>query len=177
MSTKVLVAFATRYSSTQEVAEAVAASLQESGGAVDLQLLREVRTLAGYSAPVMGAPLFMLRWHKDALGFLSRHREGLMERSVAVFALGPVHEPYDEQKRKDSRAQLDRELARFIWFKPIAIEMFGGKYDPALLRFPISTLAGKGPASDLGNRKAIRGWASDLSRKLEPSEPRLSESG
>jgi len=95
MPSLVLVGYATRYGSTQEVAEAVAAALREGGLEVDIRLLREVRTLAGYSAVVLGAPLFMFRWHKDALRFLSRHREALLERPVAIFALGPVHDPYD----------------------------------------------------------------------------------
>ena len=85
MSTSVLVGYATRYGSTQEVAEAVAATLRECGLAVDIQLIREVRTLAGYSAVVIGAPLFMFHWHKDALNFLSRHRKDLTERSCGSF--------------------------------------------------------------------------------------------
>ena len=86
MSTLVLVGYATRYGSTQGVAEAVAATLHECGLEVDIRPMREVRTLAGYSAVVLGAPLFMLRWHKDALDFLSQHREALTERRVAGFA-------------------------------------------------------------------------------------------
>ena len=54
MSSVVLVGYATRYGSTQEVAEAVAATLRENGHAVDIQPMREVRTLAGYSAVVLG---------------------------------------------------------------------------------------------------------------------------
>jgi len=162
MPSLVLVGYATRYGSTQEVAEAVAAALREGGLEVDIRLLREVRTLAGYSAVVLGAPLFMFRWHKDALRFLSRHREALLERPVAIFALGPVHDPYDEQEWQDSRAQLDKELAKFPWFTPVALEMFGGKYDPAKLRFPIKQLAGEAPASDLRDWTAIRTWAADL---------------
>ena len=162
MSSLVLVGYATRYGSTQEVAEAVTATLRECGLGVDIRLLREVRTLAGYSAVVLGAPLFMFRWHKDALRFLSRHREALMERPVAVFALGPVHDPYDEEEWRDSRAQLDKELAKFPWFTPVALEMFGGKYDPANLRFPINQLAGEAPASDIRDWTAIRAWAADL---------------
>ncbi len=42
MSTSVLVAYATRYGSTKEVAEAIAQTLGESGLAVDLQPLRDV---------------------------------------------------------------------------------------------------------------------------------------
>ena len=162
MSSLVLVGYATRYGSTQQVAEAVAATLRECGLAVDIRPMREVRTLAGYSAVVLGAPLFMFRWHKDALRFLSRHREALTERPVAVFALGPTHDPYDEEEWQDSRAQLDKELAKFPWLTPVALEMFGGKYDPAKLRFPINLLAGKEPASDLRDGAAIRTWAADL---------------
>jgi menaquinone-dependent protoporphyrinogen oxidase len=171
MSTSILVGYATRYGSTQEVAEAVAATLRERGLAVDLQPMRQVRTLTGYSAVVLGAPLFMFRWHKDALRFLSRHRNALTERPVAVFALGPVHDPYDEQEWQDSRAQLDKALVQFPWLTPVALEVFGGKYDPEKLRFPISLFAGKEPASDLRDWTAIRAWAGNLAAKLEPTLP------
>jgi menaquinone-dependent protoporphyrinogen oxidase len=171
MSTSVLVGYATRYGSTQEVAEAVTATLRECGLAVDIQPMREVRSLAGYSAVVLGAPLYMFRWHKDARRFLSRHREALIERPVAVFALGPVHDPYDEKEWQDSRAQLDKELAKFPWFTPVALEMFGGKFDPAKLRFPINLLAGQEPASDVRDWTAIRAWARNLAAQLEPDLP------
>ena len=90
MLASVLVGYATRYGSTQEVAEAVAATLREHGLEVDIQSMRKVRTLAGYSAVVLGAPLYIFHWDKDALRFLSRHREALTERPLAIFALGPV---------------------------------------------------------------------------------------
>jgi menaquinone-dependent protoporphyrinogen oxidase len=169
MSTSVLVAYATRYGSTQEVAEAVAATLRESGLEVDLQPMRTVGTLTGYSAIVLGAPLYMFRWHKDALRFLARHRQALTERPVAVFALGPVHDPYDESEWQSSRAQLDKELAKFPWLVPVAVEIVGGKFDPAKLRFPINLFAGKEPASDIRDWTAIRAWASDLPGKLQPA--------
>ena len=162
MSLLVLVGYATRYGSTQEVAEAVAATLRECGLEVDIQPMRKVRTIAGHSAVVLGAPLFMFRWHEDALRFLSRHREALMERPVAVFALGPVHDPYDEDEWQSSHDQLDKELAKYPWLTPVALEMFGGKYDPAKLRFPVNLLAGKEPASDLRDWTSIRDWAANL---------------
>jgi len=162
MSSQVLVGYATRYGSTQEVAEAIAATLREGGLDVDVQPLREVRTLEGYGAVVLGAPLFMFRWHKEALRFLSQHHQALMERPMAVFVLGPVHDPHDEQEWQDSRAQLDKELAKFPWFKPAALEMFGGKYDPAKLCFPLNKFAGEEPASDIRDWAAIRLWAEGL---------------
>ena len=109
MSASILVAYATRYGSTQEVAEAVAAALREDGQTVDCRPAKEVRSLDGYTAVVVGAPLYMFRWHKDAKSFLSRHRQALMARPVAVFAMGPLK---DEAKDwQDVRAQLDKELA------------------------------------------------------------------
>lgn len=104
----------------------------------------------------------MFRWHKDAKRFLSRHREALLERPVAIFALGPVHDPHDEEEWQNSWSQLDEELAKFPWLKPAAIEMFGGKYDPQKLRFPINVLAGDAPATDIRDWDAIRAWAADL---------------
>ena len=171
MPSLILVGYATRYGSTQEVAETVAATLRECGFEVDVQPLRKVGTLAKYNGIVLGAPLFMFHWHKDALDFLSRHRRDLMERPVAVFVIGLVHDPHDEKEWEASRSQLDKALAKHPWFKPIALEMFGGKYDPAKLGFLLKKMAGKEPASDIRDWTTIRAWVRELAAKLEPILP------
>lgn len=168
MSVKFLVAYATRYGSTEEVAYEITNELRVHIPSVDCRLLREVDTIAGYDAVIIGAPLFMFRWHKDALRFLSRHRTALLEIQVAVFALGPVHDPHDEQEWQASRDQLDKELSKYPWFKPAALEMFGGKYDPESLKFPLKMFAGSEPASDIRDWDAIRAWAKELAEKLMP---------
>jgi len=167
MSASVLVGYATKYGSTQEIAEAVAATLRKAGLEVDCQPMRQVRTLDGYRAVVLGAPLYMFRWHKDARRFLSRHREALAKRPVAVFALGPFHDK--EEEWKEVRAELDKELAKFPWFRPVAVEVFGGKFDPKNLGFPLSLIPAlrQMPASDIRDWTAIRAWASNLVSKLQ----------
>jgi menaquinone-dependent protoporphyrinogen oxidase len=172
MSSTVLIAYATRYGATQEVAETVAAALRESGLAVDIQPMRAVRTLEGYRALVLGAPLYIGHWHKDAQRFLARHREALMSRPVALFTLGPTHP--DEQEWAGVHAQLEQELAKYPWLQPVALELFGGKYDPAQLRFPDSVLARlpasplhQRPASDVRDWTAIRTWANSLAAQLQ----------
>jgi menaquinone-dependent protoporphyrinogen oxidase len=162
MTKLVLVGYATQYGSTKEVAEAIAGTLRESGLEVDLQPLSKVRTLESYSAVVLGAPLLMFHWHRDALTFLSRHRNALSERPVAIFALGPTHEPHEDAEWKSSQEQLDKELAKYPWLKPASIKLLGGKYDPALLRFPLNLMAGKEPASDIRDWESIQAWAGGL---------------
>jgi menaquinone-dependent protoporphyrinogen oxidase len=167
MPDPILVAYGTRSGSTKEVAEAVAATLREHNLDVDIQAMKTVSSLAGYRAVVLGAPLIMGRWHKDARRFLSRHKAALEECPAAVFALGPVHNV--EEEWQGARGQLDKTLAKYPQFKPIAIEVFGGKFDPALLGFPWKLLPGlkKIPSSDIRDWTAICTWASNLAEKFQ----------
>ena len=166
MSVSILAAYASRSGSTQEVAETIAATLEADGLTVVCEPVSKVRTLEGYSAVVLGAPLYMFRWHKDAKQFLSRHRDALLRRPVAVFALGPFHA--DEKEFQAARGQLDKELLQFPWFAPVAIEIFGGKFNPTQLRFPLNLIPAlrKMPPSDIRDWAAIRTWASGLADQL-----------
>ena len=165
MADRILIGFATRSGSTQEVAEAVAEALRGKGLQADLRPLRFVRSLAGYHMIVLGAPLYMFRWHRDATNFLSRHKDALSKLPVAVFALGPFHD--EEKEWQDIRAQFDKELAKAPWFAPVAREVFGGAFDPAKLRFPFNLIPAlkKMPASDIRNWDVIRAWAGDLASR------------
>lgn len=169
MARGVLVAFATMYGSTKEVAEAIAENLRGAGFDVDVKAAREVRTLDGYDVVVLGAPLISHRLQKDARRLLARHEKALAGVPVAVFALGPCKDPRDEDEWRDCRGQFDGELAELGWLKPIAAELFGGRFDPALLTFPWNKLAGAEPASDARDWGAIETWATGLSVLLERS--------
>ncbi len=159
----VLVTYATRYGSTQEVAEKIANILHDAGFEVDMKPMQEVERLDAYEAVVLGAALYNARWHSDAHQFMAHHQADLKQRTVAIFALGPLGTSDAAMQR--SRHQLDRELARYSWLKPVALEMFAGKYDP--------TKPGMGflyrllPVRDYRNWEAISAWAKALSAKLK----------
>jgi menaquinone-dependent protoporphyrinogen oxidase len=162
MERPVLVTYATKYGSTEEVARAIAETLRESGVAVELLSARSVHSLAGYCAAVLGAPLYIGRMHGDARRFLSVNRSDLMKMPVALFVLGPV-----EKKEKDwvgARQQMEKELTKFPWLSPVAKEILGGKFDPTKIGFPFNMIPAlrKIPASDARDWTAIRTWASEL---------------
>jgi menaquinone-dependent protoporphyrinogen oxidase len=155
----VLVAYATKMGSTKEVAEAVADALRGAGREVEFAPLREVRTLVGLDLVVIGAPLYMFKWHGDARAFLARFRQALPGLPTAVFALGPFEDT--EKDWKSVREMFDRELAKFPWFSPAVREVFGGAFDPAKLAFPYTLVPGlkKMAAKDIRDWNAIRAWA------------------
>ncbi len=167
MTSSILVAYATSYGSTQEVAQSVAEMLRGRGLEIEVQPAKKVKALTGYRAVVLGAPLYMFRWHPDALHFLARHRAVLAWLPTAIFALGPFHNKEDELR--SAREQLDKELAKFPWLKPAAIEVFAGRFDPDKLRFPYSLIGPlkKMPASDERDWEAIRTWAREIAEVLK----------
>ena len=98
--------------------------------------------------------------HQDAARFLAKHRLELAERPPAIFALGP--KTADAQGLAESRAQLDKALAKVPEVEARSVAVFGGVVDPAKLRFPLSRL----PASDARDWDAIDEWADDVAATL-----------
>jgi menaquinone-dependent protoporphyrinogen oxidase len=152
----VLVAYASKHGSTQEVAEAVAAALRERGLSVDVRPASGVKTVEPYEAVVLGGALYAGRWHGDARRFLDDHRGALAGRALAVFAMGP--RTVDAREVSASRAQLDKALRRVPEVTPAGVAIFGGVLDPARLRFPFNRL----PASDARDWHAIEAWSDEM---------------
>jgi menaquinone-dependent protoporphyrinogen oxidase len=164
MERKILVTYASTHGSTREIAEVVAETLGRCGLTVDIQPLRKVRQLDGYQAVVLGAPLYIFRWHKDARRFLTRFQKRLAKGlPAAVFAGGPFSTG-DEAEWQEVRTRFAQELARYDWFKPMAVEIVGGRFDPDNLRFPWNLLPAlrQMQPSDLRDWNAIRTWAASL---------------
>ena len=161
----VLVAYATNYGSTREVAEAVSVALAEHGVYAIVRATCDVDALDEASAVVLGGALYFFRLHKDARRFLSRHREALKDMSVAVFAMGPVKDTKEEFA--GACKQLDRALSRKPWLSPVSVKVFGGCFDPTGLRFPHNNpWMRRMPSSDIRNWGAIGSWAASLPQAL-----------
>ena len=71
--TNVLVAYASKYGATAELAEAIAERLRESGLQADCREADGVKSLDPYDAVVLGSAVYMARWRGGARKFLRRH--------------------------------------------------------------------------------------------------------
>lgn len=169
MVEKILVTYATKYGSTQGVAEAITQQLRSIGQSVDLIPARDVKSVDGYRAIVIGSPLYIGNILGDASKFLSHYKKQLTSLPVAFFVLGPL-----EKKPKDMadvQVQLDTMLNnKYSWFKPAVVEIFTGAMDMDKFRFPDSLLKLMPAAKnnelfrtyDGRDWDAIRAWADSL---------------
>jgi len=155
----ILVAYATRNGSTQQVAEAIGTVAIASGEGVRVAPLSTLRgPLTGWDLVVVGAPIYNGRWHRDAHRFLRRHRAELARLPVAVFGMGPRRDDAEAWRR--SRTQLDRALAKHAWLTPLSVGLFGG-VDPAR-RVPRER-------RDLRDWSEIATWAAEALARSAPA--------
>lgn len=162
MTKRVLVAYASRYGSTEEVAERVAEVLKKQGLGVDLVRAKEVKDISGYDAVVIGSPVIAFRWLGGARRFLKKHTDALGKIPVACFALGLT---LMEDTEKNRSEMLKRFKPIIEKVKPVDIGLFGGRWDKKragffMRLFPL-------PEGDWRKWDKIEAWAEGLPDKLK----------
>jgi menaquinone-dependent protoporphyrinogen oxidase len=85
---RVLVVYASRHGSTEEIATRIAARLADAGSAVDLLQVDQVKTLGEYDAVVFGAPVYDQSWPPEADRFVADHRDALAVLPLWLFSVG-----------------------------------------------------------------------------------------
>ncbi len=153
---RVLVAYASKYGSVEEVARFVAGVLCDEGAACDVVAAHEAPHVDGYDLVVLGTGLYMSRLHRDARRFLRRHKDALAHVPFAVFAMGPLSN--DPQEKEKVRPQLEHGLERYPEIAPVATEIFGGVIVPEKMSFPYNRM----PAGDHRDWDEIRRFAASL---------------
>jgi menaquinone-dependent protoporphyrinogen oxidase len=90
MAGKVLVAFASKYGATKEIAEKIGEVLKQEGLQADVLPVKSVKNLADYQAIVIGSAVYMFNWRKEASNFLQSNEKTLSGLPVWVFSSGPT---------------------------------------------------------------------------------------
>jgi menaquinone-dependent protoporphyrinogen oxidase len=157
--TRILVAYASKHGSTEEVARAIGRHLRKAGHHVDIRKAAVVTDVDPYDGVIIGGSLYMGRWHADARKFLRRHRAALEGRTLAAFALGPLTN--EESKVADSCKQLRNALTH-LDVHPSCVTVFGGVVDPQKLPFPLSRMA----HTDARDWPEIEAWAGEVGSRF-----------
>lgn len=167
MPQKVLIAYSTKYGSTQQVAESIAESMRAKYYSIDLLPARDVKTLDGYEAVILGTPIYAGQILGDTRKFITRFEARLKEIPSALFILAPLSN--NPQEVLGVKAQYAVNQKKFPWYSPVDVQIFAGALDLKKLRFPDSLIklyrsSPKNPMKSQDNRdwKAIQSWAAKL---------------
>ncbi len=172
MNKKVLITYTSRYGSTKEVAEKITVFFREQGFDAEILPILKVKSITNYHTVVLGTPFYFGSWPKDVHNFLERNHESLLKTRIAIFCLGPTGDDGDDIQA--IQGQIEKDLVRHPWLKPVSTQMFGGKYDPAKLRFPDTLIAAlpaspmhDKPFSDMRDWVAIQKWSEGQAQQIQ----------
>jgi menaquinone-dependent protoporphyrinogen oxidase len=188
---KILVAYVTNAGSTTQVAETIAGELGQEGASVDVKQIKDVASLDGYDAVVVGGPM-ILGWHRDAVNFVVQHQAALSGVPVAYFFTSLNLTQVDEDnvagvpiyldpasakppKRADKLNMRERfglpahylepVLEKAPQVKPVSAGYFGGKLDYSKInlfgKLFVAVIV-RAKAGDFRNQDAMREWAAKL---------------
>jgi menaquinone-dependent protoporphyrinogen oxidase len=161
---KALVAFGTKYGSTERVAEVIASVLRSEGmttAVLDLRT-KERPDIDGYDLLVIGSGICVGSWSKGALRFLEENRGKLASKHVALFACsGDVvfgRKPIEECRK----LYLDDVANNYSLTDPISTALFGGEIDFDKYGFLVKTVL-----KSVGASKNLEDKGVDLSKPYD----------
>lgn len=165
MAERILVAYATRYGSTADVAEAIGDELRKAGADVDVKPVGEVRDLSPYGAAVIGSPIYMGKWLPEPQVFVERNQQRLRTIPVAFFAVGLTVTEKDPEILRKAEASMDsvRTLV-----SPVEVGIFPGRLESSGLSFTDRTIVKmiRAKTGDFRDWGAVRAWAQAVNQKI-----------
>jgi len=164
---KILVTYASRFGSTEGVAQAIGKTLSEAGADVDVLPMSGVKDLSIYKSVVAGSAINGGAWLPEAMQFVRAHQAELKHKPFASFLVCmTLTMKNGEQYRSHVSSWLEpvRALVR-----PVSEGLFAGRLDirkiPSFsdrLKFRLSVLFGVWKEGDHRDWDAIQKWAREL---------------
>jgi menaquinone-dependent protoporphyrinogen oxidase len=167
MTNKILVTYASRTGSTEEVAQFIGKTLSDLGETVDVISMNEVTDISKYNAVVAGSAIQAGKWLPEAVIFIETHKNELNQKSFAAFLVCMTL----AMKKADSYSAFVSGFLDPIrkMVDPKSEGLFTGILDinkiPSFvdrIKFRISVLFGVWKEGDHRNWQAIKTWATIL---------------
>ena len=164
----VLIAYASRMGSTQEIASAIGDRLADRGFAVEVVPAADAAGARDFDAVLLGSAVYLGRWEKEAISYLKREATALGERPTWLFQSGPSG-PASEARRTGTPRVVKRLCRSIGLAEPTT---FGGNLDPARAKGRLARWVSKGDlAGDFRDWEQIRSWADDVADQLGADQP------
>ena len=168
MDVRVLVAYATKYGATAEIAEKIGQVLREASLRADVLSADRVGDLTSYQAIVLGSAVYIGQWRKEAVKFLKVNETVLAEKPVWLFSSGPTGEgdPVELVQGWRFPGKLQPIADRV---QPRDVAVFHGAVDAGKLNFIEKRMlkAVKAPSGDFRDWDAITSWAAAIADALK----------
>ncbi|MBZ0283935.1 MAG: flavodoxin domain-containing protein [Anaerolineae bacterium] len=166
--TKFLVAYASKYRSTAEIAQRIGKTLRAfKNYEVDVQSVDAVQKVSSYDVIVIGSAVYMGQWQAEAANFLEEHERELTERITWLFSSGPTGEgnPQEILKGWTFPNALQPLVDRI---KPHGITLFHGKVDPDQMNFleRVITKSVNARTGDFRDWDMIDNWALKIAKMV-----------
>ena len=167
----ILIAYASRYGATHDIADTIGRVLQERGRAVDVRPAGEVARLEGYRAVVLGSALYSGGWLEDARELLESFQEELRGLPVWLFSSGPTV-PGDPVEALGGWLYPEDLRPLVAAVRPVDIALFAGRIDPDALNLQdwLINRSMRGVSGDFRNWSRIEAWATHIADRLEAGE-------
>jgi menaquinone-dependent protoporphyrinogen oxidase len=154
----VLVAYASKHGSTEEIARFIGKRLTDQGIDADVRPLGEVTDLMGAEGVVLGSAVYVGSWMKEAKAFIERHRDELSKLPVWLFSSGPTGDDAGDVGVSEKQLEQLRTIA------PRDHRLFSGVLDPEKLGFlerrMVKTV--KAPTGDYRDWDAIAAYTDEV---------------
>jgi menaquinone-dependent protoporphyrinogen oxidase len=174
MNEKVLVAYATKYGATAEIAEKIGRVLQQAGLNTEVLLAKRVGKLTPYKAVILGSAVYIGAWRNEAVKFLQVHDLELAKMPVWLFSSGPTGEGNPVELLQGWR--IPNTLQPLInRIQPRDIAVFHGNVDLNKANFIEKWMIKnvKSPQGDFRDWNAITAWAESIADAINRLTPPL----
>jgi menaquinone-dependent protoporphyrinogen oxidase len=174
MGMTVLVAVASKYGATFEIAEAIGRGLRERGIVADVEHVEDVDEIVGYDAVVLGSAVYAGRWLQQARKLVDERVGELSALPVWLFSSGPIGSP--PKPEPDEAVQIDK-IASLVDARDHRV--FAGQLVKERLSFPERAIvrAFHAAEGDFRNWEEIDAWAGRIAEALTGTRVKTSVSG
>lgn len=168
MTKKVLVVYASKYGSTQEIAEAVGKELAAQSIDVTVQAADQPADVAAYDGVVVGSGVYAGNWMSAAVDFIENNADTLSQKSVWFFSSGPTGDG-DPVEILGGWQFPEALQAVADQIAPRETHVFHGNIDMDKMNWGERLLirAMKGSTGDFRDWDAVRAWAQQIAQGLK----------